>query len=56
MIVVGVFGVVGVNGVVFEGGDGGFNEVRFVEGVCVDEVLDVEFVVDGEIGVNGGGC
>lgn len=41
MVVVGVFGVVGVDGVVFEGIEGGFDEVGFVEGVGVDCYLDV---------------
>lgn len=54
VVFVGVFGVVGVDCVVGKGGDGGFDEVGFVEGVGVDYVLDVYFVVDGKISVDGG--
>ena len=52
----GAFGVVGVDCAVFEGGDGGFDEAGFVEGVGVDEALDVVLVADGEAGVDCDGC
>jgi len=42
----GAFGVVGVDGPVFEGRDGRLDEAGFVEGVGVDEALDVVFVAD----------
>ena len=42
----GAFGVVGVDGPVFEGCDGGLDEAGLVEGVGVDEALDVVFIAD----------
>lgn len=49
----GTFGVVCVNGPVFEGGDCLFDETGLVEGIGVDEALDVVFVADVEAAVDG---
>jgi hypothetical protein len=40
----GAFGVVGVDGAALEGGEGGFDEAGFVEGVGVDRHLHVVLV------------
>jgi len=40
------FGVVGVDGAAFEGGDGLLDEAGFVERVGVDKALDIVFVAD----------
>jgi hypothetical protein len=42
----GAFGVVGVDCAVLEGFDCLLDEAGFVQGVCVDEALDVVFVAD----------
>ena len=49
------FGVVGVNGAAFEGGDGILHEAGFVQRVGVDGDLHVVFFGDGERAVDGGG-
>ena len=51
----GAFGVIGVDGASFEGGEGGFEEAGFVEGIGVDGDLDVELIGDAEAGIDGGG-
>lgn len=47
------FGVVGMDCAVFDSGDGGFDEAGFIECVCMDETLNVEFVADCEAGIDG---
>lgn len=42
----GTFSMVGVYGSVLEGLDRLFNKARFVQGVCVDETLNIVFITD----------
>ena len=42
----GTFGVIGVNGAALEGGEGGFDEAGFVEGVGVDRHLHIVLIGD----------
>ncbi len=49
------FGVVGVNGAVFEGGNGSFDKARFVEGIGVDSNGNVVLVGNAEAGINRSG-
>jgi hypothetical protein len=47
------FSVIGMDRSVLESFDSGLHEAGFVERVCVDKTLDIEFVADCETGVNG---
>jgi hypothetical protein len=54
MAAAGAFGVEGVDGAALEGGDGVFDEARFVERVGVDGDLHVHFVGHRQAAVDGG--
>ena len=48
------FGVIGVDCAPFEGGQGGFDESRFIQSVRVNSHLYVKFIGYSETGVDGG--
>lgn len=47
MVVVGFFGMEGVDGVFVDGGEGVFYKIGFIQGVVVQGDLDVYFIGDG---------
>ena len=49
------FGMVGMDCAAFKCGDGGFNEAGLVQGIRVDECLNVKFVADAETGIDSRG-
>src|SRR5688500_1684970 len=54
MAAAGTFGMIGVDGAALEGGEGAFHEPGLVERIRVDCDLDIEFIRNGEAGVDGG--
>src|ERR1043166_7620580 len=48
--------MVGMNRAAFDGGEGGFDETRFVEGVGVNGHLDILLVGDAEAAINSRRC
>jgi hypothetical protein len=50
------FGVVGVDCPVLESSDSGFNEAGLIEGISVNEDLDVQFIADSKTGIDSGWC